>query len=227
MVDRSAAVDDRVFPVVRKGYDIDQVKAYLSEVEASFREWERWAVEARARFEIAEDKARNPDDVDEAMIAVFAAKERIVEQGRHQAQQIEAEARERARVDYEDAAGAIIREAEDEARRVIEGGLAGGRVEHDSLLQEARAEAARIIEEARLEARRLVEPSQAEVTGQDAPSDSLVIDLRNDDGQEEAGDRSQRPTLYERRSAKLPNLGEGASDVLKSMENIREDPNSD
>ena len=78
-----------------------------------------------------------------------------------------------------------------------------------------------------MEARRLVEPSQAEVTGQDAPSDSLVIDLRNDDGQEEAGDRSQRPTLYERRSAKLPNLGEGASDVLKSMENIREDPNSD
>jgi len=227
MVDGSAGVDVRVFPVVRKGYDIEQVRAYLSEVEASFREWERWAVEARARFEIAEDKARSPDDVDEAMIAVFAAKVRIVEQGFLRAERIEAEARERARVDYEDAAGAIIREAEDEARRVIEGGLAGGRVEYDSLLQEARVEAARIIEEARLEARRLVEPSQADVTGQDAPSDSLVIDLRNDDGQEEAGDRSQRPTLYERRSAKLPNLGEGASDVLKSMENIREDPNSD
>ena len=227
MVDRSDAVDDREFPVVRKGYDIEQVRAYLSEVEASFREWERWAVEARARFETAEDKARNPDDVDEAMIAVFAAKERIVEQGRRQAERIEAEARERARVDYEGAAGAIIREAEDEARRVIEGGSAGGRVEYDSILQEARAEAARIIQEARLEARRLIEPPQADVTRQDAPSDSLVIDLRNDDGQEEAGDRSQRPTLYERRSAKLPNLGEGASDVLKSMENIREDPNSD
>ncbi len=55
MVVGSAGVDDREFPVVRKGYDIGQVRAYLSEVEASFREWERWAGEARGRFEIAEE----------------------------------------------------------------------------------------------------------------------------------------------------------------------------
>ena len=38
MVARSTAVDDREFLVVRKGYDRDQVKAYLGEVEVSFHQ---------------------------------------------------------------------------------------------------------------------------------------------------------------------------------------------
>ncbi len=213
MVDGSAGVDDRVFPVVRKGYDIGQVKAYLSEVEASFREWERWAEEAKARFKIAEEKARDTDEVDEAMLAVFAAKDRIVEQGRLRAEQIEAEARERARVDYEDAAGAIIREAEEQARRIV---------------QEAREEADRVFGAARDEAEGLIAQAQANAAViEDRSGDTLVVDLTDRDGVDEADDDSSlRRTRYERRSAALPSLGEDASKVLRSLEGLRKDPNT-
>jgi DivIVA domain-containing protein len=215
MVDGSAGVDDHEFPVVRKGYDIGQVRAYLSEVEASFREWERWAGEAKARFEIAEDKARDTaDEVDEAMIAVFAAKDRIVEQGRLRAEQIEAEARERARVDYEDAAGSIIREAEEQARRIV---------------QEAREDADRVVGAARDEAEGLIAQAQANAAmSEDRSGDALVVDLTDRDGVDEADDDSSlRRTRYERRSAALPSLGEDASKVLRSLEGLREDTSTD
>ena len=200
--------------MVRKGYDRDRVKAYLGEVEASFREWEGWAEEARVRFEIAEDKARDTDEVDEAMIAVFAAKDRIVDQGFLRAERIEAEARERARVDYENAAGAIIREAEEHARRIV---------------QEAREEADRVVGAARDEAERLIAQAQANAaTSEDGSGDTLVVDLTDRDGVDEADDDgSLRRTLYERRSAALPSLGEDASKVLKSLEGLREDPSTD
>ena len=52
--ERLPAVDDREFSVVRKGYDTEEVKAYLEEVESNFRELERWAGELAA---IEEDEA--------------------------------------------------------------------------------------------------------------------------------------------------------------------------
>ncbi len=139
MAGSSAAVDDREFLVVRKGYDRDQVKAYLGQVEVSFRQLERWAEDAKARLRLAEEKGRRLYDVDEAMVAVFAAKDRVLARGRLQAERIEAEAREQARVDYEDAAAEIIREAEEEARRIIQGALTSVRVQYESILEEARA----------------------------------------------------------------------------------------
>ena len=230
MVGGSAGVDDRVFPVVRKGYDQEHVRAYLSEIEASFQDWERWAQGAKARLKIAEEKARSPDEVDEAMIAVFAAKDRIVEQGRLRAEQIEAEARERARVDYEDAAGAIIREAEEQARRIIEGGVVTSeRVQYESILEEAQAEADRIVGAARDEAERLIAQAQANATMSEEPAgDALVVDLTHSGGLDEADDDvSLRLTRYQRRSAALPSIGEDASDVLRSLERLRKDPSTD
>jgi hypothetical protein len=50
-------VDDREFAVVPMGYDREQVKAHLGEVEASFRELERWAEEAKARLKIVSSAA--------------------------------------------------------------------------------------------------------------------------------------------------------------------------
>jgi hypothetical protein len=200
-----------------------QVKAYLSEVEASFREWERFAVEAKARIEIAEEKAsieiaeekaRGSDEVDEAMIAIFAAKDRILELGLLQVEQIEAEARERARVDYEDAAGVIIRVAEEQARRIV---------------QEAREDADRVVGAARDEAEGLIAQAQANAAmSEDRSGDALVVDLTDRDGVDEADDDgSLRRTRYERRSAALPSLGEDASKILRSLEGLRKDPNTD
>lgn len=224
MVGSSAVVDDREFLVVRRGYDRDQVKAYLGQVEVSFRQLERWAEDAKARLRLAEEKGRRLYDVDEAMIAVFAAKDRVLERSRLQAERIEAEAREQARVDYEDAAAEIIREAEEEARRIIEGALTSVRVQYESILEEARAEADRTVVDARAEADRIVSQAHAGVTSsEDAPGDSLVVDLTYDEGADQADDDdSPRRTRYERNSAKLPSIGEDASDILRSLERLRD-----
>ncbi len=228
----SSTVDDREFQVVRKGYDRDEVRAYLGEVEVSFHQLERWAEDAKARLRVAEEKGRRHYDVDEAMVAVFAAKERVLERSRLQAERIEAEAREQAGADYEAAAAAIIGEAEEEARRISEAGLATSeRVQYESL-GEARAEAERIIEEARTEADRMIKQANATVTSsEDAAADILVVDLTSEGGADETDDAddegTQRRTLYERRSAGLPSIGEGASEILRSLEILREDSSTD
>ena len=228
MVGGFAAVDEQEFPVVRKGYDKDRVRAYLGEVETAFRGLEQWADEARARLEIAQEESSVRPDVDEAMIAVFAAEDRVMARGRRRADTIEAEARDQARADYEDAATEIIEEAKNKARRIIEAALVTSeRFQYESILGEARAEADRIIEEARLEAGRLIEQSQTKVTDHDPASDILVIDLRTEnDIQPETANQPLEPSRYERRSAKLPSLGEAAADILKSMGNVRLDENT-
>jgi len=310
----SSTVDDREFQVVRKGYDRDEVRAYLGEVEVSFHQLERWAEDAKARLRVAEEKGRRHYDVDEAMVAVFAAKERVLERSRLQAERIEAEAREQAGADYEAAAAAIIGEAEEEARRISEAGLATSeRVQYESLgearaeaeriieearteadrmikqanatvtssedaaadiraeaeriigeaeeearriseaglatservqyesLGEARAEAERIVEEARAETDRMIEEARAEAdrmikqanatvtSSEDAAADILVVDLTSEGGADDDADDegTQRRTLYERRSAGLPSIGEGASEILRSLEILREDSSTD
>ncbi len=237
----SSTVDDREFQVVRKGYDRDEVRAYLGEVEVSFHQLERWAEDAKARLRVAEEKGRRHYDVDEAMVAVFAAKERVLERSRLQAERIEAEAREQAGADYEAAAAAIIGEAEEEARRISEAGLATSeRVQYESLgearaeaeriVEEARAETDRMIEEARAEADRMIKQANATVTSsEDAAADILVVDLTSEGGADDDADDegTQRRTLYERRSAGLPSIGEGASEILRSLEILREDSSTD
>jgi DivIVA domain-containing protein len=203
MVVSFIAVADREFSVVRGGYDREEVKAYLGEVETSFRQLERWVEEAKARLKIAEEKGRRPYNVVEPMLAVFAAKDRVLDRGRLQAERIKAEAREQARADYEDAAAAVIAEAAEEGRRIIE--------------------------EARGEVERLMAQPEANVTSsEDAAGDSLVVDLTHDGGADEAeDDGAPRRTRYERRSAKLPSIGEDASDILRSLESLREDSSTD
>lgn len=203
MVGRFIAVADREFSVVWGGYNREEVKAYLGEVETSLRELRRWVEEAKARLKIAEEKRRHPYDVVEPMLAVFAAKDRVLDRGRHQAERIKAEAREQARVDYEDAAAAIIAEATQEARGIIK--------------------------DARAEAVRLMAQSQAIVTSsEDVAADSLVVDLTHNGGADEAeDDGAQRRTRYERNSARLPSIGKDASDVLRSLESLREDLSTD
>jgi DivIVA domain-containing protein len=203
MVGSFIAVADREFSVVWGGYNREEVKAYLGEIETSLRELRRWVEEAKARLKIAEEKRRGPYDVVEPMLAVFAAKDRVLDRGRHQAERIKAEAREQARVDYEDAAAAIITEATQEARGIIE--------------------------DARAEAVGLMAQSQAIVTSsEDVAADSLVVDLTHNGGADEAeDDGAQRRTRYERNSARLPSIGEDASDVLRSLESLREDLSTD
>jgi len=222
-------VNDREFSVVRKGYDTVEVKAYLEELESNFRELERWAEEIRARLAIAEKRSSDAAaEVDEAMIAIFAAKGRVLDRTRLIAGRIKDDAKAQARIDYEAKSAAIIAEAEEEARHIVEGAaVTSARVQYESILGEARAEADRVLVEARAEADRVITGARANVTGvEDAPGNRQVVDLTSDIGVDQAEDAdddgASRLTRYERHSAGLPSLGDDASAVLGSLGRLRE-----
>ena len=228
--ERLPAVNDREFSVVRKGYDTVEVKAYLEELESNFRELERWAEEIRARLAIAEKRSSDAAaEVDEAMVAIFAAKGRVLDRTRLIAGRIKDDAKAQARIDYEAETAAIIAEAEEEARHIVEGAaVTSARVQYESILGEARAEADRVLEEARAEADRVITGARAGVTGvEDAPRNHQVVDLTSDVALDQAEDADDddgaaRPTRYERHSAGLPSLGDDAAAVLGSLGRFRE-----
>ncbi|MCZ6461195.1 MAG: DivIVA domain-containing protein, partial [Actinobacteria bacterium] len=125
--DLPEALDKREFSVSRRGYDKKEVKAFLAEIEANFRDLEKWAEQTKKRLAIAKEKD-SKDEVDEAMIAVFDAKERMFERARLQAEKIEADARERAAAiesgasvpaDVDEATAALLGDAERRAAEII------------------------------------------------------------------------------------------------------------
>ena len=122
------ALDEREFSTSRKGYDKKEVKAFLAEIESNFRELESWAEDTKARLALAEDNDGNKQEVDEAMLAVFDAKDRILERARLQAEKIEGDARDRAaRIEAgavsvsggDDDAAATLADAERRAAEII------------------------------------------------------------------------------------------------------------
>ncbi len=125
--DLPEALDKREFSVSRKGYDKKEVRAFLAEIEVNFRELEKWAEQTKTRLAIAE-QTDSKDEVDEAMIAVFDAKDRVLERARLQAEKIEADARERAAAiesgarvpaDVDEAATALLADAERRAAEIV------------------------------------------------------------------------------------------------------------
>ncbi len=125
--DLPESLDKREFSVSRKGYDKKEVKAFLAEIEANFRELEKWAKQTKTRLAIAEEKD-SKDEVDQAMDAAFDAKERVLERARIQAEKIEADARERAAAiesgasvpaDVDEATAALLADAERRAAEII------------------------------------------------------------------------------------------------------------
>lgn len=87
-------VSKKEFSIARKGYDPAEVDAHLTECDAAFRELEEYAVRLKhelgeAKAEIVRLRAAEQEAVDQAMRAVFDAKERILKQARLKASEIE------------------------------------------------------------------------------------------------------------------------------------------
>ncbi len=188
--DLPEALDKREFSVSRKGYDKKEVKAFLAEIEANFRELEKWAEKTKTRLAIAEEKD-SKDEVDEAMNAVFDAKDRVLERARIQAEKIEADARERAAAiesgasvpaDVDQAAAALLADAERRAAEIIADAdrraaevtaVIAGMIEatqatttpvtEESILETARAGVDRLIQDGRGEAATLVQKATRNV----------------------------------------------------------------
>lgn len=93
--DLPEGIDKRQFKVVKKGgYDQREVKAYLEDLEQAFRDLELWAQRTKDRLVLAEmeaERARYAEDaaVENAMSAVFDAKDRILQRAHEEAGRIE------------------------------------------------------------------------------------------------------------------------------------------
>lgn len=232
------ALDEQEFSISFKGYDRDEVKAYLTQVEASFQELEEWVLQTRAALSIAEERAIDREEMDQAMVAIFDARDRVLESARRRAERIEAHARDRARAEQDAVVGKMITQAEEEARRIIQAALAStepatrdsileaARAEADDLARRAHAQADLVVAEAQKEADRLIAVARASAA---VPAGEPVsVDLSIDrDGDVltvviDEDKRRNRPSRYERTSAKLPMIGEEASKIASSLESIKE-----
>ncbi|NOX22169.1 MAG: DivIVA domain-containing protein, partial [Actinobacteria bacterium] len=142
----SSAINEANFKDARRGYNKKEVRAYLADLEAAFSEMEGHARESARRIGdlehmVGEMKATEAKSMDNAMYAVFDAKDRILEKANRRAEKIENEAREKA-----DELLADVKEMLDATRGVQTDGPDS--VSPEAVLIAAREEAAQIREEA-------------------------------------------------------------------------------
>ena len=114
-------IDERTFGLVRKGYDPREVKTYLEELEHAFTDIEGHArrtsqkvVELERELTIARETERA--SLDNAMLAVFDVKDRMMDRAERRAREIQDEAGKNATSLLAEAAAARGREPELEAR---------------------------------------------------------------------------------------------------------------
>ncbi len=96
-----AADETREFAIVRKGFDPAEVVKCLAEYDDNLRDLDEYARRLKrelkdARRQITTLKGAEQESIDNAMVAVFAAKDRIIEAATQRAREIEDQARSRA-----------------------------------------------------------------------------------------------------------------------------------
>ena len=136
-------IDEHKFTLSRRGYDKREVRTYLEDLEQAFRELEGHARRNAQRVgelerDLAKARATEKVSVDNAMMAVFDAKDRILERARRKADEIE-------------------EQAHAEANRIKAAAIAGEGGAPAGELEAARAQADEIIAAARREADRLMQ----------------------------------------------------------------------
>lgn len=90
-------IDEKTFSVVRKGYDPREVKTYLEELEHAFQDLEGHARRTSQKVvELQQDlktaRATERASLDNAMMAVFDVKDRMLDRAQRRAREIEDEA---------------------------------------------------------------------------------------------------------------------------------------
>ena len=151
------AVAAATFKTVKRGYDPDEVRAYLIEVSASLEasHQQATAMEARARAAIAklQDATQNAQHTGPVPVVAPVAVPTV---GAHEAETIS-----RTLLLAQRTADSTVAEAQAQATSITEsaqaeaaGVTAAAKLEAASTLEQARAEAARLLDEARTEAHR-------------------------------------------------------------------------
>lgn len=114
-------IDEHTFGVVRKGFDPHEVKAYLEDLEHAFLDIEGHSLRTSQKVtelqrDLAVARATEKASLDNAMLAVFDVKDRIVDRAERKAREIEDLAGKQASSVLVDAAAARGHEPELEAR---------------------------------------------------------------------------------------------------------------
>jgi hypothetical protein len=236
------------FTIARKGYEPVEVDRLLAEYEEALRELEDYAARLNlelkeARLEISRLEAGEQESVDRAMLAVFDAKERIMERALERAREIEEAARHSAglagpllepdpvratpeplaeavalaisgeSVDPETVLDKMLVEAE-AIRNRLDSGLAAAFDHMEKVQRDAEVRAADLIADARREAALL--KAAAAARGPEVET-AIAVNLSGD-----TAPGPERPSRYSRHTARLPRLGEDAGpSVLASMNGLR------
>lgn len=165
------------FPIAKKGYDVDAVRAHLRDAAAALEN-------ALRRAKLAEDRARRAEEAlmqaqQQMQAAAVPEKqlaeetERVLRTARESAAAIEEEARRKAEqmiAEAQNNAAALVaqaearaREAEENARRMVaEAQQAAAASVAGQVEEEARAKAAEIVREAELKAQSILQQIEAE-----------------------------------------------------------------
>ena len=143
-------IDERKFSLSRRGYDKREVRDYLEDLEQAFRELEGHARRTSQRVadlerDLAKARATEKVSVDNAMMAVFDAKDRILERARRKADE-------------------IVEGANAEAARIKGAAISGTGGAEAGEIEAARAQADEIVAAARREADRLRQDVGSEVS---------------------------------------------------------------
>jgi cell division septum initiation protein DivIVA len=114
-------IDERSFSVVRKGFDPREVKTYLEELELAFEDMEGHARRQSQKVvelerDLSEARATEKASLDNAMMAVFDVKDRMMDRAERRAREIQEEAGKQASLLLAEASEARGREPELEAR---------------------------------------------------------------------------------------------------------------
>jgi DivIVA domain-containing protein len=174
------AVAAATFKTVKRGYDPDEVRAYLIEVSASLEasHQQATAMEARARAAIAKLQDATQNAQHTGQVPVVAPSVGVEESETISRTLLLAQRTADSTVAQAQAEAASITEA---AQASAAGVTAGARLEAASTLEQARAEAARLLDEARSEAHRAKSEqhlrAEAEVKELQSRREALIADL--------------------------------------------------
>jgi cell division septum initiation protein DivIVA len=132
-------IDERKFNVVRKGYDKREVKTYLEDLEHAFQDIEGHSHRTSQKVvelerDLAAARATEKASLDNAMIAVFDVKDRLLDRAERRANEIKEDAGKQATSLIAEAAANRGREPELEQRAsVLEHDLAQSRADGERL----------------------------------------------------------------------------------------------
>lgn len=110
-------IDERSFTVVRKGYDRSEVKVYLEELEHAFQDIEGHSRRTSQKVvelerDLAAARATEKASLDNAMMAVFDVKDRLLDRAERRAREIKDDADKQATSVLAEAAATRGREPE-------------------------------------------------------------------------------------------------------------------